>query len=49
MSLNQERKLQPELILRIFGVAFFAYLFFGFMLLPCLNTLTSIFNTKNAA
>ena len=31
------------------GVAFFAYLFFGFMLLPCLNTLTSIFNTKNAA
>ena len=49
MSLNQERKLQPELILRFFGVAFFAYLFFGFMLLPCLNTLTSIFNTKNAA
>ena len=49
MSLNQERKLQPELILRIFGVAFFAYLFFGFMLFPCLNTLTSIFNTKNAA
>ena len=49
MSLNQERKLQPELILWIFGVAFFAYLFFGFMLLPCLNTLTSIFNTKNAA
>ena len=28
MSLKQERKLQPELILRIFGVAFFAYLFF---------------------
>ena len=49
MSLKQERKLQPELILRIFGVAFFAYLFFGFMLFPCLNTLTSIFNTKNAA
>ena len=27
----------------------FVDLFFGFMLLPCLNTLTSIFTTKNAA
>ncbi len=45
----QEKKLRPELILRLVGVCFFAYLFFGFMLLPCLNTLTSIFNTKNAA
>ncbi len=27
----------------------FCYLFFGFMLLPCLNTLTSIFTVKNAA
>ncbi len=43
------RKLHPEWLLRILGIAFFAYLFFGFMLLPCLNTLTSIFNTKNAA
>ena len=44
----KEKKLQPEFLLRIFGVAFFAYLFFGFMLLPCLNTLTSIFRVKNA-
>ncbi len=49
MNDGLDRRLRPELILRIFGVAFFAYLFFGFMLLPCLNTLTSIFNTKNAA
>ena len=49
MNRTLDRKLQPETILRIVGVAFFAYLFFGFMLLPCLNTLTSIFNTKNAA
>ncbi len=49
MNGTLDRKLRPELLLRIFGVAFFAYLFFGFMLLPCLNTLTSIFNTKNAA
>ncbi len=45
----EDRKLRPETLLRLVGVCFFAYLFFGFMLLPCLNTLTSIFNTKNAA
>ena len=49
MNRTLDRKLHPETIVRIVGVAFFAYLFFGFMLLPCLNTLTSIFNTKNAA
>ena len=49
MNSTLDRKLHPEFLLRIVGVAFFAYLFFGFMLLPCLNTLTSIFNVKNAA
>ena len=49
MNRIEDRKLHAETLLRIFGVAFFAYLFFGFMLLPCLNTLTSIFNVKNAA
>ena len=49
MNTSLDRKLRPELLVRLVGVAFFAYLFFGFMLLPCLNTLTSIFNTKNAA
>lgn len=50
MSGGLERKrLTPELLFRVFGVVFFAYFFFGFMLLPCLNTLISIFNTKNAA
>ena len=34
---------QPIKMLQIIGGVFFAYLFFGFMLLPCLNTLTSIF------
>ncbi len=34
---------------RIIGLGLFIYLFFGFMLLPCLNTLMSIFNTTNAA
>ena len=49
MNQTLDRKLRPELLVRLVGVAFFAYLFFGFMLLPCLNTLTSIFNVKNAA
>ena len=49
MSQTLDKKLHPEWLLRVFGVAFFAYLFFGFMLLPCLNTLTSIFTTTNAA
>ena len=40
---------QPIIMLQIIGGVFFAYLFFGFMLLPCLNTLTSIFTVKNAA
>ena len=41
--------LNPGLIGKTFGIAFFVYLFFGFMLLPCLNTLTQIFTVKDAA
>ncbi len=41
--------LNPSFLVKVFGIAFFAYLFFGFMLLPCLNTLASIFSTTNAA
>ena len=33
---------------KIFGLVLFLYLFLGFMVLPCINTLTSIFTTKNA-
>ncbi len=49
MNTTLNKKLQPELIIRLVGLCFFVYLFFGFMLLPCLNTLTSIFNVKNSA
>ena len=49
MNKSDGRRLSPSLIWKVFGTAFFVYLFFGFMLLPCLNTLTSIFTTKNAA
>lgn len=41
--------LRPDIIIKVIGMVSFAYLFFGFMILPCLNTLTSIFTTKNAA
>ncbi|MBQ7221790.1 MAG: iron ABC transporter permease [Synergistaceae bacterium] len=34
-------------IAKIFGLVLFLYLFLGFMVLPCLNTLTSIFTTRN--
>ena len=43
------RKLSLSLLWKVFGTAFFMYLFFGFMLLPCLNTLTQIFTARNAA
>ena len=33
----------------IFGAVLFVYLFLGFMVLPCLDTLTSIFSAKDAA
>lgn len=42
-------KLSAGLVWKAFGIAFFVYLFFGFMLLPCLNTLTQVFTAKNAA
>ncbi len=49
MDKTLTRRFSPELLFRLAGGLFFAYLFFGFMLLPCLNTLASIFTTKNAA
>lgn len=45
----KSRRIRPELIVRAAGIIFFLYLFFGFMLIPCLNTLTQIFTTKDAA
>ena len=47
-SLTRQRP-DAAFVVRIIGIVLFAYFFFGFMLLPCLNTLTSIFTTKNTA
>ena len=41
--------LDLSIIYKIFGGVLFLYLFLGFMVVPCLNTLTSIFTTKDAA
>ena len=49
MGKSLDRRISPEFVFRIIGLGLFIYLFFGFMLLPCLNTLMSIFNTTNAA
>ena len=40
------RKLSLSLLWKVFGIAFFVYLFFGFMLLPCLNTITQVFTAN---
>ena len=37
------------LIAKIFGFVLFVYLFMGFMVLPCINTLASIFTVRDAA
>lgn len=49
MTLEKPKPFDPMIVLQLIGAVFFLYLFLGFMLLPCLNTLTSIFKTKNAA
>ncbi len=40
--------LNPGNLWKVFGIAFFVYLFLGFMLLPCLNTITQVFTVKDA-
>ncbi|MCR4675722.1 MAG: ABC transporter permease subunit [Sphaerochaetaceae bacterium] len=44
-----EKRFDGKTVIHILGGLFFAYLFFGFMLLPCLNTLTSIFKVKTSS
>lgn len=39
---------QPVFWIKVVAICLLAYLFFGFMLVPCLNTLTSIFTTRNS-
>ncbi len=45
----KEKRFDSIFVFRAIMLVFFAYLFLGFMILPCWNTLTSIFTVKNAA
>ena len=45
---KKSNALSLSLIWKVFGIAFFVYLFLGFMVLPCLNTLTQIFTVKDS-
>ncbi|MGN0794034.1 MAG: ABC transporter permease [Aristaeellaceae bacterium] len=40
------RRLSLSLLWKVFGFAFFIYLFFGFMLIPCLNTIQQVFTAN---
>ena len=47
--MRNTNSLDAGFIAKIFGLTLFVYLFMGFMVMPCLNTLTSIFTTKNSS
>ncbi|MBR6707098.1 MAG: iron ABC transporter permease [Clostridia bacterium] len=44
-----QNKLGLDTLWKVFGGVLFVYLFLGFMVIPCFNTLTSVFTTKDAA
>jgi len=46
-SARTNKWFDASLIYKVFGIALFVYLFLGFMLVPCLNTLTSIFTASD--
>ena len=48
-TLKRKGGFDLSILWSVFGGALFVYLFLGFMVLPCLNTLTSIFSMKDAA
>lgn len=48
MNQVKARYLRADFLIKFIGIASFLYLFLGFMLLPCLNTLTSIFTERDA-
>ena len=48
-SIKNRGKVDASLLYKIFGGVLFLYLFLGFMVIPCLNTLTSIFSAKDSA
>ncbi len=45
----KRRAFSADTVLKLIGGALFLYFLLGFIVLPCLNTLTSIFSVKDAA
>ena len=45
-SISGSRKADSSWIIQLVGLLLFIYFFIGFMLAPCLNTLTSVFTAK---
>ena len=48
-SIKRGGKINASLLYKVFGGVLFLYLFLGFMVIPCLNTLTSVFTAKDSA
>ena len=48
-TLKRRGGVDLSLVWKVFGGVLFIYLFLGFMVIPCWNTLTSIFREKDAA
>ena len=48
MEIRKDKSINISAVYKVFGIVLFAYLFLGFMVIPCLNTLTSIFTVKGA-
>ena len=46
---GERKSFSLSTVWKVFGAVLFLYLFLGFMVFPCLNTLTSIFTEKDAA
>lgn len=45
----RKKEFNLSLIYKVFGGVLFLYLFLGFMVIPCINTLTSIFTVRDKA
>lgn len=48
-TIKRKGQINLSMIYKVFGGVLFIYLFLGFMVIPCINTLTSIFTAKDRA
>ncbi len=48
-AIGRQKGLSAEKLWKVFGAVLFGYLFLGFMVIPCFNTLISVFSVKDAS